>query len=183
MVVAPSPAIFSQAAIQLATGPAQTIGVPSMNRMSPGEDHALLRQPHDHVALGVRWAHLEQHDLLGPDAQAQLAVEGLGGRRVRDASEVERREHLGQKAPAWSERRRILHRARHRLGRELVHLSGACPRRDDARAREERIAVAVVAVGVGVDQRPDALRRGNRGAHRVEHLPRQSQVEERVDQQ
>src|SRR5262245_5195355 len=43
-----------------------------------GEEHALLGQPDQHVALGVRGPDLEEDDLLAAHAQAQLAVEGLG---------------------------------------------------------------------------------------------------------
>ncbi len=51
------------------------------------------------------------------------------------------------------------------------------------RVGEELVAVAVIAVGVSVDERVDARRRRRRAAHRRQHLPRQLEVEQRVNEQ
>ena len=49
--------------------------------------------------------------------------------------------------------------------------------------RDQLVAEAVIAVRVGVHERVDPRRRRHRGAHRREHLGRERQVEERVDEQ
>ena len=48
---------------------------------------------------------------------------------------------------------------------------------------QECVAVAVVAVGVGVDHRGDAAAGRGRGAHLLEHLGGEAQIEQRVHQQ
>ena len=56
-------------------------------------------------------------------------------------------------------------------------------RRDDLRVGDEFVAVAVVAVGVGVDERADVVGRGLGGAHGLEHIRRERHVEQGIDQQ
>ena len=48
---------------------------------------------------------------------------------------------------------------------------------------DERVAVAVVPVGVGVDHGVDPFGRGRHTAHRLEHLSRQPEIEEGVDEE
>ena len=59
------PSIRSQAATQFASGPAHTIGVPPMNRMSPVKIVAGVGHVDERVARGVRRADLDQLDRRG----------------------------------------------------------------------------------------------------------------------
>ncbi len=70
----------------------------------------------------------------------------------------------------------------HHAGRFVRQFVGGRLRRDDLRARDEFVAVAVIAVRMRVDELIDAHAR--RGAfHRGEHLGGEPHVEQRIDQQ
>ncbi len=77
--------------------------------------------------------------------------------------------------------RRGVQRGQHRR-RHLAHLVGGRRRGDDLGAVDELVAVAVVAVGVGVDHRADR-RRARVVGHRLQHRLREAEVEQRVDEQ
>ena len=68
-------------------------------------------------------------------------------------------------------------------GRHLVHLPCAGRRGDDLGAGDELVAVAVVAVGVGVHERADPSGRRGHGPQVVEHPGGEREVEQRVDEQ
>ena len=63
------------------------------------------------------------------------------------------------------------------------HLFGAGPARDDARVRKQLVAEGVVAVGVGIDQRADGRRSRQRATKALQHLARELQIEQGIDQQ
>ena len=117
-----------------------------------------------------------------PISEFELAGERSGGGDELDPVEVERTEDVEQ------ERAGLAHvgggpqeLAEHRSG-HLVHLCRRGGRGDDLGPCDERVAVAMVTVGMGVDHGGDAL--GSRGlpAQRREHLGGQLEVEQGVDQ-
>ena len=108
------------------------------------------------------WAgpELEQPHGAVADAQVELAVEGGGGRHRLDAVEGERAEDVAEEGAGVAEPVGRPHQPGEHGRRHLVHLAGAGRRRDDVGAGDELVAVAVVAVGVGVHDGAD--RRGGR---------------------
>ena len=76
-----------------------------------------------------------------------------------------------------------LHQPGEHRRRHLVHLARAGRRRHDVGAGHELVAVAVVAVGVGVHDRADRRGRRRHGPQVVEHLLGEHEVEQRVDEQ
>jgi hypothetical protein len=69
----------------------------------------------------------------------------------------------------------------HRRG-HFGHLVRSRLGRNDLGTLDQLVAVAVVTVGVRVEQRANG-RRGGDGRHRRQHLRRERQVEQRVDEQ
>jgi glycosyltransferase involved in cell wall biosynthesis/GT2 family glycosyltransferase len=148
-----------------------------------GEHHPLGGQEGQRVATGVRRADLDQAHLALADLEAQLAAERLRGQHRLDAREVEGSEAAQEELAQRAHVRRLLDERRHRRRRQLGHLGGRPLGGDDPRARDELIAVTVIAVGVGVQQRVDPRCGRHRPAHLEQHLLGQGEVVERVDQQ
>ena len=111
----------------------------------------------DHVAPGVRGPHLDEVDLGVADPQGQLAVEGGGRGHDLDVGEVEGPEHRPHELPAGPSGGAAMSAAS-RAGGSSRHLLGAGPGADDLGVAHELVAPAVVAVGVGVDDRADGPR-------------------------
>ena len=138
-------------------------------------------QVDEHVAPGVRRPHLDELHPLTGGFQLHPAGERRGGQGRRDALEVEGTEAFPYVGAQLGPEVGRLHGGQH-LGRHVAHLLGRRLGGDDVGPFHQLVAVAVVAVGVGVDQRADG-RAAGQPAHRVEHRGRQVQVEQRVDQQ
>ena len=64
----------------------------------------------------------------------------------------------------------------------MGHLLGGGDRTDDLCALYKLVAVAVVAVAVGVHERRD-VDAGKRSGHRIEHCPGEREVEQGVDEE
>ena len=143
------------------------------------EHGAGVRDDGDQVALGVRRADLDQLDLPPADLQPEPAVERAGRRRQLDAVEVELAEEAAEQVTDLAGR--VVQGAEHRR-RYVVHLLGGGRGGDDLGVGDQLVAVAVVAVGVGVDDGGDR-RRPCRALERLEHLGGQAEVEQRVDEQ
>lgn len=131
------------------------------------------------VSPRVRRPDLDQLDHTATDLHLQPATERPGGHAHVDAVEVERAEEVTEQRTDLAGRRvqRVQHRRRH-----LGHLVSRRLGRDDLRRLEQLVAVAVIAIGMGVEQGGDRRSCGER-SHRVEHLLGELQVEQRVDQQ
>ena len=71
----------------------------------------------------------------------------------------------------------------HRRGRQLGHLRGGALGGHDQRVTHQLVAIAMVAVGVGVHERVDPPGGGDGAAHLGEHALREGEVEKRVDEQ
>ena len=106
----------------------------------------------------------------------------VGARRL-DALEVEAAEAAQEELAQGPHLGRLRDQRRHRRRRQLLHLGRGALGGDDPCSGEQLVAVAVVAVGVRVDERADLRRRRHRPAHLGEHRLGQRQVEQRVDQQ
>ena len=182
-VRAPRARIRSQARSQLANGPAQTMGVPPMNRMSPVKTTPAsgtwtIASPS--VCAGptsIRWT-----ARLPTVRSSRPSNVVLGGRssmpfepeRPEDAADV--RGELGAEVVG------VLEHA-HELRRRGLELRGRAGRRVDLGAgRQEPVPEAVVAVAVRVHRRVDRAALGD-APHRVEHVARELEVEQRVDEQ
>src|SRR3546814_13424175 len=63
---------------------------------SAGIDHAVLRHMYEHVARGVRRAHVDQTHPLVADAKLEFSDECVGDRWVDDAGEFEPAEDVFQ---------------------------------------------------------------------------------------
>ena len=151
-----------------------------------GEHDAIFRDIGEHVATRVRGTDLNQPHGLVADPPFELTLEGNGRRgHVSDTFEVEltedfghERSHLGAGIIA------AFHFSQPaRVAQIVTHLLGARARSDNFRSFHQPVAEGVIAVGMGVDHGADSRRRGLRPAHRVQHLLRQRQVKQSVDQQ
>ena len=131
------------------------------------------------VAGGVRRTDLDQLDHASTDLDVEPAVERARRQAHVDAVELEVTEEPAEQVAdvALGLGQPGEHRRRH-----LGHLVRCGRGGDDLGAVDELVAVAVVAVGVGVDQRGDRGGVGDR-RHRLEHPPGEAQVEQRVDEQ
>ena len=150
-----------------------------------GEDHAIIGNIGQHVAVRMRGSDLDEAHRLVADAPLELAFEGHGRHRdVLDAGEIERREDFRQKDPGLGRfvDPGLIFGQPARIAQPVIHLLGAGTRGDDLRTLHQPVTEGVIAVGMSVDQGADARGSGLRPAHRVEHLLRQRQVEQRIDQ-
>ena len=154
-------------------------GVPPMNRMSPVKI----------VGRRGRRPIVSPRVCAGPTSisstarPADVEVEAPSNVRVGQRSSMPSNwkspKKLRNRSPTSPGR--AVERGQHRR-RHLGHLVGGRRRGDDLGAVDELVAVAVIAVGVGVDDGVD--RRGRRvGRQRLEHLGGEAQVEQRVDEQ
>ena len=171
----------SQAASQLSTGPAHAIGVPCTKTRSPVKT---VRASGTYtteslcVCAGPRSVDL---DVPATHRERQRACERPIRLAAVDLAELEVAEGVVGELPEVVVVG-VLQRVELRR-REVVHLLGRRHRGVDlGSVGDELVAVAVVAVGVRVDERVDRPRARDR-AHGVEHLPGQTQVEQRVHEQ
>ena len=148
-----------------------------------GEHDARVRDVDDRVAVGVRGSDLDQVDGPVADREVEPALERRAGRAQLDALEGEGPEDAADVGgELGTEVVGVLEHV-HELRRRGLELGGGARRRVDLGARrEELVAEAVVAVAVRVHRRVDRAALGD-AAHRVEHVPGELEVEERVDEQ
>jgi len=116
------------------------------------------------------------------DLEVQAVLERRRGQALLDLLEVEAAHRaLGELV----ERRtqiELVEQAVDEGGRDGGHLGRrGCGRVQIRRVREQLVAEAVIAVGVRVHRLLDGVALGDR-PHRVEHAPREPQVEQRVDE-
>ena len=119
---------------------------------------------------------------VSPTVTVERAVEGLRRDRQLDAVEREGAEDPLHVLADRPHRRRGGDHAGQPGRGHACHLRGRPPRGDDPPVAEQLVAVAVVAVGVGVDDGPDLDARCG-GAHGGEHLGGELEVEQRVDEE
>ena len=144
-----------------------------------GEDGPGVRHVHEQVALGVGRPDLDQLDLAAGHVEGQTALERPRRRGRFDALEVEVAEEAAEQVTDLAGRAR---QPGEQGRRHLGHLLGRGLGGDDLGPGDELVAVAVVTVGVGVDDGFDRRARRPLG-ERLEHLRRQHEVEQRVDEQ
>jgi len=77
----------------------------------------------------------------------------------------------------------VLEQALHQGRRDLRHLLGGRLRGDDLGVAHQHVAVAVIPVCMRVDERADARSRGRGTPHLGEHLAREREVEQGIDEQ
>jgi hypothetical protein len=148
-----------------------------------GEHDAGVGNVDDRVTAGMRRPQLDERHAAVTDLEIHPAGEGLRRVAHRDALEVERAERVLDEIGElrWHPRRRL--QRVQQLGRQLLHLGGARRRRVDLGSRRKQlVAEAVIGIGVRVDRGIDRVPGGDRG-HRAQHLARQVQVVEGVDEQ
>ena len=148
------------------------------------EDDPVVGEVDHDVAGRVGRSDLQQGHRTVSDRQVEPALERRGRQRRLDVVEGERCEDAGQELSGRTER------GRSRARTPAIADGGSCAissaQRADAMMSEsgdERVAVAVVPVGVGVDDRVDPLGRGRHASHRLEHLAGQPEIEERVHEE
>ena len=144
-----------------------------------GVDGLGLGTVHDCVALGVRGADLDQFNDASAHVDVEPAVKSARWRCEFDSRKVEVTEERPEQVPDVAIC--SVQRGHHR-GWNLAHLVRSRTRGNDLGTIDELISVAVVAVGMRVDDRPDRRTTGD-ATHRPEHRLGQAQVEERVDEE
>ena len=112
-----------------------------------GVDRLRVGDVGERVAGGVGRADLDQLDDTAADLELEPAVERAGRQRELDAVELEVAEEAAEEVADLA--RRMVQRRQHRR-RHLGHLVGGGARGHDLGAVHELVAVAVVAVGMGV---------------------------------
>src|SRR5947209_20016891 len=113
------------------------------------------------VALGVGGADLYEFDRPAADLHVEPAIERARRKRQRDALEPERSEDPAEEVAGLAGRVR---ETGQQTRRYMRHLLGRRRRRDDLRPAAQFVAVAMLAVGMGVDDGADRSRR-RRVAH------------------
>src|SRR3546814_11924600 len=73
----------------IADRPGPDRGMAAVEQDIAGIDHAVLRHMYEHVARGVRRAHVDQTHPLVADAKLEFSDECVGDRWVGDAGEFE----------------------------------------------------------------------------------------------
>ena len=144
-----------------------------------GEHGGCVGHVGDGVASGVGRADLDQLDETTTHLDVETVVESARRRCEFDAGEVERSEERPEQFTHFPGC--IVERRHHGCG-YLVHLCRCCARSDDLGLGDELVAVAVVAVGVCVEQCADGCtcRERRQG---VEHALCECEVEQCVDEQ
>ena len=174
--------IRSQAAIQFSLGPGPHDRRALDEQDVAGEQHAGLGHVGERVAARVRRPDLDEVDAATADGQRVAAGERVGRQRQGDVAELERSEGVVVERVELGAEVVDRHRMKERR-RDLGHLlRGGRGRPDRGALGHELVAPAVVAVGVGVDQRVDRHAVGDR-LHRREHVAGQVEIEQRVDEQ
>ncbi len=135
------------------------------------------------VTLGVGGPDLVQLDGLVAHLAGRSAAEGFCRAVVFDPFEIEDIEQLLEKSAGFAHGARVAHDFCECGRRQFGHLFGAGCGRDNGRAFDQLIAVGVIAVGVGVDQGADIFRLRHGIAHDLQHLARQIEIKQRIDQQ
>ena len=106
------------------------------------------------------------------------------GERLRDAAEVERAQRFHDEPARLAHAGGLAHEPGEPSRALGGHLVGRCSGGDDLRLGHQLVAVAVVGVGVSVDQLVEPARgHGLRTAHAGEHRTRQFEIEQGVHQQ
>ena len=100
---------------------------------------------------------------------------------ILDAAKVEHPERLAHISQIASRDSVTHHLLEHGRIASATHLLAAVAMRNDLRAFNQLIAVAVIGVRMSIDE--IAHRQRARRAHRVEHRPRERQVEQGIDDQ
>ena len=147
--------IRSQAAIQFPNGPAHTTGVPPLKRMSPV--NTVSRSGSSTITSPWVWAGptstRSSSSRTDRDAREPVNVRvGGPGSTSSNRNAPKMREMNSPADPiagAFSSIRASIDAG------DLVHLAGRCLGGDDLVGADGCVAVAVVAVGVGVDDRGD----------------------------
>ena len=146
-----------------------------------GEHRGAVGDVDQHVATGVCWADLDEVDDGVTDGSIRCPAERRRRFGSMHAAEVEAPETVLEELADHALRRCGFLLPDH-LRRVLPGLFlGGVHRREDLRPVEQFVAVAVVTVAVGIDQRRDRDA-GERRLEAVEHRLRQRHVVERVDQ-
>ena len=124
-----------------------------------GEGGAVGGDVDEGVAAGVGEADFDQRDGFVADFAGHAAAEGGGGQFRGDAVEVEGAEAVHEVFAGRAHAGRGLHELSEQGGRLVLHALERAGGGDDLGAFDQFVAEAVVAVVVGVDQRPDPRRR------------------------
>jgi hypothetical protein len=149
--------------------------------MSP-VNTARVRNVGDHIAARVGRPELEQLDSAPGNVQGQRPGKGPGWQAHVDAVELKGPERVAHEGAQVFVEVRLLERMHQRCRYFLHVLHGRLRGHDLGLLWHELVAVAVVSVAMRVEHLPDRAPVGVRPP-RIEHLPREPQVEQRVDQQ
>ena len=166
-------------------GPRPENGVAFNKEDIAGEDGAVRGHVNDHVPLGMGGPHLLQMHRLAPHGEGAFPLKGFCGQALLHAFKIEGAKAVKEEVPEIPELTRAgsLGHGGHG-GRVFVgHFLGAGLRGNDGGLRQAAVAIAVIAVGVGVDQLFDVRSGGNGRAHGLKHALRQGAVVERIDEE
>jgi hypothetical protein len=146
-----------------------------------GVDGGAAWDMHEDIAPGVRRPDFDQVDDGVTDGSSRCPAERRRRFGSMHAAEVEAPETVLEELADHAHRRCGFQQPDHHRRVLPGHFLGGDHRREDLRPVEQFVAVAVVTVAVGVDQRRDRDA-GERRLEPVEHRLRQRHVVERVDQ-
>ena len=137
-----------------------------------------------YISGGMRRADFDQVDLFVADLHAILAAERLGWVFLSNIGKVKATEYVEQILPGWSKFFGLGHDRRKGRGRKLCHFGGTGFGSDDFGMPAQAIAVAMIAIGMGVDNGADIIRT-NTGSigHDAQHVAGQAGIEQCINQQ
>ena len=176
------PSIRSHAATQLRERAGPHDGRAADEQDVAGEDRPGVGHVGEHVAAGVGRADLDQLDRATADVEVEAAVEGARRAGVSSMPSKSNSPKNAAEQVADLARGALSRPASSAGGTSLISCAAAAGG-DDLGAVEQLVAVAVVAVGVGVDDRRRSARSGERPPSRRACAAVRSQVEQGVDQQ
>ena len=182
-VVAPRASIRSQASIQWATGPAHTIGWPPWNTRSPVNSTSASGTCTTTSPPVCAGPSSSSRTGRSPTRSSSSPSKVVVGGTASMPSKVNGPKMSRRKAPASPSPSAARISPASIAGGTSSISRALAGRGDDVGAGDELVAVAVVAVGVGVHHGADGRGRRRHGAELVEHLLGERQVEQRVDEQ
>jgi hypothetical protein len=119
------------------------------------KDNAVCRNVDQRVAASVRRAYFDEMHLLIAHVEHHFACEGLFRRNQSGIFKIERREGSFEEFTDLTHCRGLFHEKGKLLWRQFKHLLCRALRGDDLRIGDELVAIAMIAIGMGVHHHID----------------------------